>query len=98
MAEAAPARTRGEYLTALATASCGSCRPRTSANFGPRDGPPVVFHWRWWYHVPTLPLWAIAVVLVGLKANRHRQAWLILVPLGLVFRLAHAGDVVLHVG
>lgn len=52
---------------------------------GPKEGTPVMFYWRWWYHVPTLPLWAIMLLLlVGLKANRHRQAWLILIPLGLV--------------
>ena len=45
----------------------------------------MLFHWRWYYHVPTLPLWALIVLLlVGPKANRHRRAWLILIPLGLV--------------
>jgi len=45
----------------------------------------VLFHWRWWYHVPSLPLWAIVfLLLVVPKANRHRQAWLIVIPLGLV--------------
>ena len=52
---------------------------------GPNDSVPVLFHWRWYYHVPTLLPWALIVLLlVGLKANRHRQAWLILIPLGLV--------------
>ena len=52
---------------------------------GPHEGSPVAFHWRWWYHVPTLPLWAIVLLLLVVpKANRHRQAWLILVPLALV--------------
>jgi len=52
---------------------------------GPKDGSPVAFHWRWYYSVPTLPLWALIVLLLVVpKANRHRQAWLILVPLGVV--------------
>ena len=53
---------------------------------GPTDGPPVLFDWRWYYSVPMLPLWAlILLLLVGPKANRHRQAWLILLPLGVIF-------------
>ena len=45
----------------------------------------MLFHWRWYYHVPALPLWALIVLLLVVpKANRHRQAWLILIPLVLV--------------
>ncbi len=52
---------------------------------GPKDGSPVLFHWRWYYHEPALPLWALIVLLLLVpKANRHRQAWLILIPLVLV--------------
>ena len=52
---------------------------------GAKDGSPVTFPWRWYYSVPTLPLWALIVLLLVVpKANRHRQAWLILIPLGVV--------------
>jgi hypothetical protein len=52
---------------------------------GPRDGAPVVVAWRWHYVIPDWPLWALlALLLVAPRANRRRQAWLILVPLGLV--------------
>jgi hypothetical protein len=52
---------------------------------GPRDGRPVVFRWRWYYHVPALPLWAIVLLLLIVpKANRRLEAWLILAPLGVV--------------
>ena len=85
MAEAAPVRTRGECLSAWATAELRIVPSQDLGQLGPRDGPPVVFHWRWWYHVPSLPLWAILLLLLVVpKANRHRQAWLILIPLGLV--------------
>ena len=53
--------------------------------FGTSISQPVVVHWRWYYHVPTLPLWGlIALLLLVPKTNRRREAWLILVPLGLV--------------
>jgi hypothetical protein len=45
---------------------------------------PLVVQWSWRYAFPTLPLWMLILVLFGLKANRHPQAWLILLPLGLV--------------
>jgi hypothetical protein len=52
---------------------------------GPKDGAPVPFHWRWYYHCPAWLLWALLLLsLIVPKANRHRQAWLILIPLGLV--------------
>jgi hypothetical protein len=52
---------------------------------GSHEGPPVAFHWRWYYHLPALGLWALLLVLlVAPKANRRREAWLILAPLGLV--------------
>jgi hypothetical protein len=52
---------------------------------GRRESAPVLFHWRWYYHVPALPLWAMVLLLLVVpKANRHRQAWLIFIPLGLV--------------
>ncbi len=60
----------------------------TSQDFkgqGPSDGPPVVFHWRWYYHFPTWPLWAlIGLLLLAPRANRTRQVWVIFIPLVLV--------------
>jgi hypothetical protein len=54
-------------------------------SLGPKEGTPVLFHWRWYYSVPTLPIWALILLLLILpKANRQAQAWLILIPLGLV--------------
>jgi hypothetical protein len=51
---------------------------------GPRESEPVMIQWNWGYSFPFLPLWAILLLLFALKSNRHRQAWLILLPLGLV--------------
>jgi hypothetical protein len=63
---------------------------------GPKDGSPVLFHWRWYYHFPTAPLWALIVLLlIAPKANRHRQAWLILIPLALVLLVWHMPTVLL---
>ncbi len=46
---------------------------------------PVCIQRRWHHRVPSLPLWTLLLLLLVVpKANRHRQAWLILVPLGLV--------------
>ena len=45
----------------------------------------AVFHWRWYYYFPAWPIWPILVsALILPKANRHRQAWLVLLPLGFV--------------
>jgi hypothetical protein len=42
----------------------------------------MLFHWRWYYHTTTAPLWAAIVLLLAVpRANRTRQAWLILIPL-----------------
>ena len=51
---------------------------------GLRESEPVLFQWSWLYSFPTLPLWAIFLLLFALKANRHPRAWLILLPMGLV--------------
>jgi hypothetical protein len=61
-------------LTIVATQALG--------DLGPGERGSLVFSWRWYYHVPSLVLWVLIVLLLVLtKANRHRQAWLILVPL-----------------
>ena len=52
MAEAASARTRGEYPSASATDNCGSWRRRTSVRLGPHQGVPVLFQWSWHYSLP----------------------------------------------
>lgn len=66
-----------DELRIVASQSIGSSNPTQST--------PVVLHWRWYYHIPALALWTLVfLTLVVPKANRHRQAWLILVPLGLV--------------
>jgi MFS family permease len=52
---------------------------------GPGTGEPILYHWRWYYNVPGLALWAIlALVLVVPRANRTREALLILLPVLLV--------------
>ena len=69
-------------------------------SLGAKEGPSVVFHWRWYYHFPALPLWAlILLLLIVPKTNRDRRAWLILIPLAVVllvwrmpFRLLAASD------
>ena len=53
-------------------------------SLGPKDGSPTIFHWRWYYNFPLLPCWAILLVLLlAPKANRNRQAYLILIPMGI---------------
>lgn len=47
---------------------------------GLRSSQPVVVDWRWYYHLPALAFWALALPLLGVvKRNRHRQAWAILI-------------------
>lgn len=44
---------------------------------------PVTYHWRpVWHVLPFLP-YLVLVLLLCLKANRHRAAWAVLVPLGI---------------
>ena len=59
---------------------------------------PVVVDWHWYYHAATAPLWALILLLLVIpKANRNRQAWLILIPLGLVLILWHTPTMLLGV-
>jgi len=47
---------------------------------GPKEGPPVEIAWRWYYGVPSMPLWILLGLLVVVPPhNRNGQAWLILV-------------------
>jgi hypothetical protein len=49
---------------------------------GERTSPPVSVSWRWYYHLPGVAFWALALPLFGVvKENRHRQAWTILIAL-----------------
>lgn len=57
-------------------------------DYGASISQPVVVSWAWYYDYPTLPVWGLIVLLLIVpKANRNRQAWLILIPLGLVLLL-----------
>ncbi len=48
---------------------------------GPSQSEPAVIEWHWYYHVPGFAGWALIVaLLVVVKENRHRSAWLILIP------------------
>jgi hypothetical protein len=68
----------------------GSCDLKIIAsqslpNLGPVEGRPLLVSWKWYYHAGGAPLWLLTVVLlVAPKANRHRQAWLIFLPLVLL--------------
>jgi hypothetical protein len=49
---------------------------------GPFVGAPVVYHWPWYRHLPSLGPWLLLALAVALPAtNRHRHALLIFVPL-----------------
>ncbi len=48
---------------------------------GAHDSSPASIEWRWYYHVPSVGVWAVLVsLLVLVKANRCAQAWLIWLP------------------
>ena len=48
---------------------------------GPHKSEPVLVEWQWYYHLPSFAGWALIVALLVLvKENRNRQAWLILTP------------------
>jgi len=52
---------------------------------GPGTGEPSLYYWHWYYNVPGLALWAVlALAMVVPRANRRREALLILVPVLLV--------------
>lgn len=48
---------------------------------GPHTSDPVPVQWQWYYHLPSFAGWALIVALLLLvRENRNRQAWLILIP------------------
>lgn len=66
---------------------------------GRKEGTPVLFQWHWYYHAGMAPLWALIVLLLVIpKANRTRQAWLIIIPLAVVMLLWHSLFVLLGMG
>lgn len=55
--------------------------PRGGA-VGPFVGAPVLYHWPWYWHLPSLGPWLLLALAVALPTtNRHRHALLIFVPL-----------------
>jgi hypothetical protein len=59
---------------------------QTLGEQGSVESAPVFINWGSYYNVPTLPIWALIVLLLVVpKQNRRLQAWLILIPLGLIF-------------
>lgn len=59
----------------------GDLQITASAKTGPSEGAPVLFHWPWYWHLPALAPWLLlALGLAVPRANRQRQALLILVP------------------
>jgi len=51
---------------------------------------PVFVQWRWYNYLRGLPIWALIVFfLVVPKENRNRQAWLILIPIGLLLGIMY---------
>jgi hypothetical protein len=58
---------------------------RDIGDIGPAEGT-VFYDWQWYYSALGVILWiATILVLVGLKSNRDPQAWLIFVPVLVVF-------------
>ena len=48
---------------------------------GPHKSEPVPVKWQWYYHLPGFTGWGVIVALLLLvRENRNRQAWLILIP------------------
>ena len=70
------------------TAGTGDLKILASQDLGSKgkvEGRPIVFRWRWYYHFPRLPVWALVfALLVVVPSNRNVQAWLILIPLAAV--------------
>jgi hypothetical protein len=70
------------------TVGSGDLRIVASQSLGPlgsSEGRSVIVPWKWYYRAGGAPLWLLTVVLVvALKENRHRQAWLIFLPLAVL--------------
>jgi len=73
----APLTTRSSDLRIVAGQPLG--------DLGPSEGRPTIVAWKWYYHAGGVPIWLlIAALLVGLKENRCRQAWLIFLPVAVL--------------
>lgn len=56
---------------------------------GTSESRPTIVAWKWYYHAGVVPPWLlIALLVVASKENRHRQAWLIFVPVAVVVLVA----------
>ena len=50
-------------------------------DLGPSETEPVYVKWRWYYHLTSVPIWLLVVILlIVVKENRSWAAWLIMVP------------------
>jgi len=78
------------YAWRVPVTSFGDLRIVPSANFGETgwiEGNPVLYHWPWYWHLPTFGPWLLlAIGIVLPRTNRNRQAVLILIPM-LIFHL-----------
>jgi peptidoglycan/LPS O-acetylase OafA/YrhL len=49
---------------------------------GPFEGGPVLYYWPWYRHLPSVGPWLLLALAIALpRANRHRHALLIFIPL-----------------
>lgn len=55
---------------------------------GPKEGPPVDFHWNPAWNLLALAPWIVLVPLLLLRPNRRLRAWAVLLPLAAVVGLA----------
>jgi MFS family permease len=52
---------------------------------GPHEGQASLYEWRWQYSAPALLVWlALIAAMAGIKANRDRRTFWILIPLAIV--------------
>ncbi len=55
---------------------------------GRNESAPTIVNWRWYYHLPNLAVWLVAVTaLVVTKVSNTRRDWLVVIALVLSFVL-----------